>query len=74
VFTIEAEYDALSLNVKDLLSIKLFIGTVPSIVSGTVPADSKIFITVWEDNSGGLTLVNLQQERTACCYIYSEVK
>ena len=61
--TMEAEYNALSTALKDLLPLKRLVQTVAKAVE--IPLDPKILmrVTVWEDNTGALTLANLEPGR-----------
>ena len=59
----EAEYNALSMALKELLPLKRLVQTVAQAVE--IPVDPEILmrVTVWEDNTGALTLANLEPGR-----------
>jgi Reverse transcriptase (RNA-dependent DNA polymerase) len=61
--TMEAEYNALSTALKDLLPLKRLVQTVAKAVN--IPLEPQILmrVTVWEDNTGALTLANLEPGR-----------
>jgi len=61
--TMEAEYNALSMAMKDLLPLKRLVLEVAGAVN--LPTDGVIQMktTVWEDNTGALTLANLEPGR-----------
>ena len=61
--TMEAEYNALSMALKELLPLKRLVETVAGAVQ--LPVQDKILmrVTVWEDNTGALTLANLEPGR-----------
>ena len=61
--TMEAEYNALSMAMKDLLPLQRLVHTVAGAVSLDVQNLIEMKTTVWEDNSGALTLANLEPGR-----------
>jgi hypothetical protein len=61
--TMEAEYNALSMAMKDLLPLKRLVELVASAVGLPSQDTVQMKITVWEDNSGALTLANLEPGR-----------
>jgi hypothetical protein len=62
--TMEAEYTALSLAMKDLLPLKTLVDAVSKCVGYTTKEPTTIRTVVWEDNVGALTLANLEPGRT----------
>ena len=61
--TMEAEYNALSMAMKDLLPLQRLVHTVAGAVGLDVEDLIEMKTTVWEDNSGALTLANLEPGR-----------
>jgi hypothetical protein len=61
--TMEAEYNALSMAMKDLLPLKRLIETVSEAVGLSLQGVIHMRTTVWEDNTGALTLANLEPGR-----------
>ena len=61
--TMEAEYNALSMAMKDLLPLQRLVHTVADAVGLNVQDLIEMKTTVWEDNSGALTLANLEPGR-----------
>jgi hypothetical protein len=61
--TMEAEYNALSMAMKDLLPLKRLVETVSKAVGLQQQDVINMRTTVWEDNSGALTLANLEPGR-----------
>ena len=61
--TMEAEYNALSMAMKDLLPLKRLIETVSEAVGLSLQGVINMRTTVWEDNTGALTLANLEPGR-----------
>ena len=61
--TMEAEYNALSMAMKDLLPLQRLVHTVAGAVGLDVQDLIEMKTTVWEDNSGALTLANLEPGR-----------
>ena len=61
--TMEAEYNALSTAMKDLLPLKRLVEKVASSVGLELQTIIEMRTTVWEDNSGALTLANLEPGR-----------
>jgi hypothetical protein len=56
----EAEYNALSMAVKALLLLKRLVETVSQTVHLPLHPTMAMWVTVWEDNTGDLTLANLE--------------
>jgi hypothetical protein len=61
--TMEAEYNALSTAMKDLLPLKRLVEKVANSVGLEFQTIIEMRTTVWEDNSGALTLANLEPGR-----------
>jgi hypothetical protein len=61
--TMEAEYNALSLSMRELLPFKELVNSVGSIVGFEKNEVTTIKTTVWEDNVGAWTLANLEPGR-----------
>jgi hypothetical protein len=61
--TMEAEYNALSLSMRELLPFKELVNSVGSIVGFEKNEVTTIKTTVWEDNVGAWTLANLESGR-----------
>jgi hypothetical protein len=61
--TMEAEYNALSMALKELLPLKRLVETVAGAVQIPVQPKTEMRVTVWEDNTGALTLANLEPGR-----------
>ena len=61
--TMEAEYNALPMALKEFLPLKRLVHTVAQAVE--IPLEQEILmrVTVWEDNTGALTLANLEPGR-----------
>lgn len=59
----EAEYNALSMAMKDLLPLKRLVGEVAGAVNLPISDVIQMKTTVWEDNAGALTLANLEPGR-----------
>ena len=59
-FTMEAEYNALSISMKEVLPIKHCLEAVASCVGISSDEVTTFRATVWEDNVGALTLANLE--------------
>jgi hypothetical protein len=61
--TMEAEYNALSMALKELLPLKRLVETVAGAVQIPLHPTTAMRVTVWEDNTGALTLANLEPGR-----------
>ena len=61
--TMEAEYNALSMALKELLPLKRLVETVATAVQIPLEPKTEMRVTVWEDNTGALTLANLEPGR-----------
>jgi hypothetical protein len=61
--TMEAEYTALSIAMRELLPFKDLVGTVGRTVGFSEDEVTTMKTTVWEDNVGALTLANLEPGR-----------
>lgn len=61
--TMEAEYNALSTAMKDLIPLLRLVKSVSTAVGMTQTQVTEMKTTVWEDNSGALTLANLEPGR-----------
>jgi hypothetical protein len=61
--TMEAEYNALSMALKELLPLKRLVETVSQAVQLPLQTSIAMRVTVWEDNTGALTLANLEPGR-----------
>ena len=61
--TMEAEYNALSMALKELLPLKRLVETVAQAVQIPLHPTTSMRVTVWEDNSGALILANLEPGR-----------
>jgi hypothetical protein len=61
--TMEAEYNALSIAMRELLPFKHLVETVSKIIELDVEDPTTFQTTVWEDNVGALTLANLEPGR-----------
>jgi hypothetical protein len=58
--TMEVEYNALSIALKALLPLKRLVDTVSKAVHLPLHPTRAMHMTVWEDNTGALTLANLE--------------
>jgi hypothetical protein len=61
--TMEAEYNALSLSMRDVIPFKRLVNAVSHSVGLTEDQLTLFRTTVWEDNNGALTLANMEQGR-----------
>ena len=61
--TMEAEYNALSMALKELLPLKRLVETVAQAIQIPLQPTTAMRVTVWEDNTGALTLANLEPGR-----------
>jgi hypothetical protein len=61
--TMEAEYNALSMALKELLPLKRLVESVANAVQIPLEPKTEMKVTVWEDNTGALTLANLEPGR-----------
>lgn len=61
--TMEAEYNALSMALKELLPLKRLVEIVANAIQLPLQPTIAMRVTVWEDNSGALTLANLEPGR-----------
>jgi hypothetical protein len=62
--TMEAEYNALSMAMKELIPLKRLVQTVSSSIGLGKETITTFKTTVWEDNVGALTLAKLEPGRT----------
>jgi hypothetical protein len=62
--TMEAEYNALSITMRELLPFKDLVSAVGKIVRFDDNEVTTIKTTVWEDNEGALTLANMEPGRS----------
>jgi hypothetical protein len=58
--TMEADYNALSIAMRELLPFKHLVETVAMIIRIDLDDPTTFKITVWEDNTGALTLANME--------------
>jgi hypothetical protein len=61
--TMEAEYNALSLSMREVLPFKRLVNAVSKSVGLTEDQLTLFRTTVWEDNNGALTLANMEPGR-----------
>jgi hypothetical protein len=61
--TMEAEYNDLSITMCKLLPFKQLVETVLTIIGINVEDLTTFKTTVWEDNTGALTLANMEPGR-----------
>lgn len=61
--TMEAEYNALSIAMRELLPFKTLVNAIATVVGYDVNDVTTFKTTVWEDNVGALTLANLEPGR-----------
>ena len=70
----EAEYNALATALKELLPLKRLVETVAQAVKLPLHPNMVIRVTVWEGNTGALTLANLETRRLTPQSKHSGVK